>query len=136
MYERLGMVMKIKNKIVLGSTEALKELMENPDIPIKTSFKLIKNVKKIDLILESCNEANKKLLEKYGEKNEDGTLKIDEKSNAKIPLEYMNDYLRERNELLETENDIDIDVITIEELAIEKLKPSILMAIDFMIDLT
>lgn len=128
--------MKIKNGVILDSTKALKELMENPEIPIKTSFKLIKNVKKIDLILESCNEANKKLLEKYGEKNEDGTLKIDKDNNAKIPMEHMGDYLKERTELLNTENDIDIDTITVEELSIERIKPAILMAIDYMIDLT
>lgn len=128
------MDMKIKNSVILNSTTALKELMDCPDIPIKVSFKLIKNVKKIDEALETYNAANKKILEKYGEKRDDGNLNFDKDGNIKII--NIDKYVEDRNELLEMENDIDIDVIKVEEFTIDRIKPSLLLAIDYMIDFT
>lgn len=128
------MDMKIKNSVILNSTNALKELMECQDVPVKVSFKLIKNVKKIDAALEAYNATNKMILEKYGERREDGELLIDAEGNLKISLEHIEQYLKDKNELLEMENDIEIDTIKADEFTIEKIKPALLLAIDYMID--
>lgn len=125
--------MKIKNSVIINSVNPLKEIMDYPDVPIKVSFKLIKNAKKIDAILESYNEANRKLLNKYVEKDENGEMKRDKDGNVQISTSCVNDYIRERNELLEVENDIDLEIIDAEELSIERIKPAILLALDYMI---
>ena len=97
--------MKIKNKTVINSVDSLKELL-NYDIPVKTSFKLIKNTKKIDSVLDLYNEANKKLIEKYGDKKENGELDVSPEGNIKISQDKINDYMKEKSDLLEIENDI------------------------------
>ena len=126
--------MKIKNKTILNSVDSLKELL-NYDIPVKTSFKLIKNTKKIDSVLDLYNEANNKLIEKYGDKKEDGELDISPEGNIKISQDKINDYMKEKSDLLEIENDIDIEVIKSDELLLDKVKPSILLALDYMIEI-
>ena len=125
--------MKIKNSVIINGVNPLKEIMDYPDVPIKVSFKLIKNAKKIDAVLESYNEANRKLLNKYVEKDENGEMKRDNDGNVQISTSCVNDYIRERNELLEVENDIDLEIIDAEELSIERIKPAILLALDYMI---
>lgn len=126
--------MKIKNKTILNSVDSLKELL-NYDIPVKTSFKLIKNTKKIDSVLDLYNEANNKLIEKYGDRKESGELDVSPEGNIKISQDKINDYMKEKSDLLEIENDIDIEVIKSDELLLDKVKPSILLALDYMIEI-
>lgn len=126
--------MKIKNKTILNSVDSLKELL-NYDIPVKTSFKLIKNTKKIDSVLDLYNEANNKLIEKYGDRKESGELDVSPEGSIKISQDKINDYMKEKSDLLEIENDIDIEVIKSDELLLDKIKPSILLALDYMIEI-
>ena len=126
--------MKIKNKTILNSVDSLKELL-NYDIPVKTSFKLIKNTKKIDSVLDLYNEANNKLIEKYGDRKESGELDVSPEGSIKISQDKINDYMKEKSDLLEIENDIDIEVIKSDELLLDKVKPSILLALDYMIEI-
>lgn len=126
--------MKIKNKTILNSVDSLKDLL-NYDIPVKTSFKLIKNTKKIDSVLDLYNEANNKLIEKYGDRKENGELDVSPEGSIKISQDKINDYMKEKSDLLEIENDIDIEVIKSDELLLDKIKPSILLALDYMIEI-
>lgn len=82
--------------------------------PLKTSFKLKGIIKKVDGELENYEACRKELLNKHGDKNDDGTVKTDEAGNVSFSGNGFKDFVTEMNEL----NSIDVVVatVTIDEL--------------------
>ena len=124
--------MIIKNKKIVNSIDVLNKLT-NMDLNIKVSYVVAKNISKIDKELEIYNKEKSKLIEKYGEKDEDGKLKIREDGKINIvDLENWNKDIRELNEI---ENEIDIHKINEEDLfkCNCNITPGELMLIDYML---
>ena len=53
-------------------------------MPIRMSRVLTRNARKMENIVKDFDEDKQKILEKYGEKNEDGTLKYTENGGVKV----------------------------------------------------
>ena len=128
--------MKIKNMDLINGVESLRELLNYDNIPIKLSFKLIKNAKKIDAAISDYNDAHKKLIDKYGKKDKDGNLIQDSSGNVSIDTDMAVEFTNEQRTLLQLESDLDIETITIDELEkVSSIKPSIILALSFMFDI-
>lgn len=125
--------MKISNETIVNSVEVLSKLT-SMDLNIKVSYAIAKNINKIEKELEVYNKEKSKLMDKYCEKNEDGTLKSDESGNINI-LDTDN-WKRDFKELLEIENEIELYKINKEDLfkCNCNITPQELILIDFMID--
>ena len=124
--------MLIKNGRLANSIDVLNKLT-TMDLNIKVSYVVAKNISKIDKELEIYNKEKSKLIEKYGEKDEDGKLKIREDSKINIiDIENWNKDIRELNEI---ENEIDIHKINEEDLfkCNCNITPGELMLIDYML---
>ena len=122
--------MKISNERLVNSVGVLSKLT-NLELPIKLSYALSKNITKIDVELKAYNMERGKLLNKYGEKDEEGKLKLSEKGEVNI-LDREN-FNKDVAELLKCESEIDIHLIDLESIDTDiKITPGELMIIDYM----
>lgn len=122
--------MKLSNERLVNSVGVLSKLT-NLELPIKLSYAFSKNITKIDAELKAYNIEREKLLNKYGEKDEEGKLKLSEKGEVNI-LDREN-FNKEIAELLQCESEIDIHLIDLEKIDTEiKITPGELMIIDYM----
>lgn len=86
---------------------------------------------KIDAELKAYNVEKRKLLNKYGEKDNEGNLKQNEKGEVNI-LDIEN-FNKEISELLKCESEVDIHLIDLESINTDiKITPGELMIIDYM----
>ena len=122
--------MKLSNERLVNSVGVLSKLT-NLELPIKLSYAFSKNITKIDAELKAYNIEREKLLKKYGEKDEEGKLKVSEKGEVNI-LDREN-FNKEIAELLQCESEIDIHLIDLESINTDiKITPGELMVIDYM----
>ena len=124
--------MIIKNEKLVNSVGVLSKL-NNMSLNIKVSYAIAKNINKIEKELEIYNKEKAKLIDKHGEKDEEGKLKVDESGNIKI-LDKEN-WNKDFKELLEIEAEIDIHKINEEDLFKcdnANITPGELMLVDYM----
>lgn len=122
--------MKLSNERLVNSVGVLSKLT-NLELPIKLSYVFSKNITKIDAELKAYNIEREKLLNKYGEKDEEGKLKLSEKGEVNI-LDREN-FNKEIAELLQCESEIDIHLINLEKVDAKiNITPGELMVIDYM----
>lgn len=122
--------MKLSNERLVNSVGVLSKLT-NLELPIKLSYAFSKNITKIDAELKAYNMEREKLLNKYGEKDEEGKLKLSEKGEVNI-LDREN-FNKDVAEFLKCESEIDIHLIDLESIDTDiKITPGELMIIDYM----
>lgn len=124
--------MKLSNEKLVNSIGVLSKLT-NMELPIKLSYAFSKNITKIDRELTTYNKERGKLIEKYGEKDEEGKLKTKEDGTINIlDIESFNSDLKE---ILEIETEVDIHVIDLEKVDTNiNITPGDLMAIYYMFE--
>lgn len=129
------MKLNLSNERVVNTINALSKL-NNAQLPIKVAYAISKNVNKIESELKVYNTEKAKLVNKYGEKDKEGKLKVGENGNVSLKEEHIEDYNRDIKELLSIENEIDIHMIQLDDLLNSdyNISPSELMTIDFMIN--
>ena len=105
-------------------------------LTIKASDAVSKNIKKIEKEIEAYNEERAKLLDKYGEKDEDGNLVVSEEQNIKIVPENVEKWNKDLSELLDIEVEVDIHKLKFSVLEESGTVMSIsgIQSIDFMLE--
>lgn len=131
------MKLNLSNERIVNTIDVLGEL-NNAKLPVKVAYAITKNINKINSELKAYNKEKAKLIEKYGEKDKEGKLKVDKKGNIPLKKEHIEDYNRDIAELLAIENEMDIHMINLDDLLNSNcnISPAGLVAIDFMIDFT
>ena len=83
-------------------------------VPIRMSFIINRNRKKLEDVVRDIDENRQKLLEKYGERQPGGKLNIDENGGVKIvdPEAFSNELM----EILNADIDITLDRIALEDI--------------------
>lgn len=125
--------MKLSNRKIVDSLSTLKTIAQK-QLPVKVSYAISKNISKIESILNIYNKEKEKLLEKYGEKDEEGQLKSNEYGQIVINKSCEKDWEKDINDLLEIENEIDIHKFSIDLLGEYSMSPIELTSIDYMIE--
>lgn len=97
--------MKLKMFEIRNMKEPLEKLIDK-QIPVKVAFRLNNLVKQFDEHLTDIEQYRVKLINTYGVKNE-------EKGEIEVPPKKMKDFMREMNELLNEEVDVDINPINV-----------------------
>lgn len=110
---------------------ALKEL-SSQKLPIEVAFAIKGIKKKIEEELDKYEEVRKDILARHGEKNEDGSLKIDQDKNVVFAEGKMEEFLQELNELVNHE--VDVGKIPIKSLAGATITADQLMYLGDLID--
>lgn len=124
--------MKLTNGKILNDSAKLSEIAQK-QLPVKASFAIAKNLAKLETELKTYNTEREKLIEKYSVKDEKGKTIIDENNQIKIQEEYLRDWNKDFQELLDIENEVDIHTFSIEALNGYNMSASELMLIGCMI---
>ena len=125
-------MLKLTNKEIVNSIEALKNL-STKELDVKTSFKIAKNIKTIDEISNIFIEEKRKLVSKYGIKDDKGNLKLDDNGVAEIDKDNLEEWNRSYAELLEIENNIEVEKIKLSDLDV-RVSAQELLAIEYMLE--
>jgi len=75
------------------------------------------------------------LIDKYGEKDETGELKVDENGNCRVPPESINDFNAEMTELLNSEIEINANKLNINDLEEMEFTPSEMIALEPFVEM-
>ena len=86
--------------------------MSQKKMPIKMSRILTRNMRKMESIVQDFDEDRNKLVEKYGERKEDGSLNYNENGGVKI----MDDGFNELFEIMNMEVDITYDKLSEQDI--------------------
>jgi hypothetical protein len=119
--------MKLKNGKIFNSKKALDKI-KNTSLPIKTAYKIAKITKVIDEQYNFIVTQQNEIIKKYGTE-ENGCYGI--KAND---YENLNKYAKDFNEVLEIEEEIEIQKISLEELEKVELTINDVESIDFLIE--
>ncbi len=112
-------------KFQLGEIRNMKDPMTillEKDIPIKVAWNLTKLVKKFDIELGEIENFRVMLVQKFGDKNDNGEVKV--------PPDKMDEFVNELNEVLGTEVEIDFTPISIDEFGDLHLSTKDLLSLD------
>ena len=119
--------MKVKLSKLWNSQKALGALNVIKDLPIKTSYWIGKNTKKISREVTEIEEKRKELVKKYGVEND--------KKETSVPQEKMEEFSKEFYDLLDTEIDVDLRIFNIDEFTGKSgLTGQDMLQIDFLFE--
>lgn len=122
--------MKISNEKLVNSIGVLTKLT-NMELPIKLSYAISKNITKIDRELVAYNKEREKLIQKYGEKDEEGKLKT--KEDGTINILDIESFNKDLKEILDIETEVDINLIDLEKVNVDiNITPGEIMLVDYM----
>jgi len=124
----------IKLSDLVNSTETLQKLSQK-DFKAKLAWSIARLLKAADVEIQSFNEARVALIKKYGAKDENGELIMDDKGNCKIPPEALGDFNVEFNELTNSEVEINANKIKIELLEDIDFTPSDMATLEPFVDM-
>jgi len=113
----------VKIQDIVNAIETF-NIMSNKEMPIKTSFKVARIAKELDKEYQLFNETRRKAIETYGEKDENGELKIDDKGNVALIQDKIETFSAEMNELLNNEVSLNTAPFTLSELEGITLTPA------------
>jgi hypothetical protein len=116
--------MKIKLEKVWDSQVAL-QTVQDLRLPIKMSYWLGRNIQRLSSEIKDIDKKRVELVKKYGVENEQHQFNVTPENKDK--------FVKEFEELLSEEVEIDIKQYTIEEFGNAQLSPEVCIAIEFMI---
>lgn len=108
-------MINVKLSELLDSTETLKKLSQK-DFKAKLAWSISRLLKAAEQEIQEFNDTRMNLINKYGEKGDDGQLVTDDKGNCRIIPENIQEFSNELNELINTEVEINANPIDIELL--------------------
>jgi len=129
----------IRNSQLNNETiEALNNLIEL-DINASAAFKLTRIIKELSSIVEDKLTMEKRILEKWVEKDENGQIVRPKDQNGNVVEDAVNivdveTFTREMNDLMAVENTIDFDKLNFEDLKLETAKVKDLIKLEFLFD--
>lgn len=118
-------MIKLTGNNIMTITPVLRELVNKP-FKGSISFKLMRLMKKIDEESKTLEGVRNNLLKKYGKKNQDGILTIQEDK-----IEECN---KELEELINTEIEINAEKIPVSAFEKIEITPAQALAIETIID--
>lgn len=123
--------------VTIDSLLMIKPILQklaNTSMSAKEAFQVLKMLKLVDKEYESIETVQKKMLDKYGDRDEDGCFNFDEKGNFIIKKELINDYVKEMQTFFDEKIELNCSKIPINILNKIELTPAQLMAIENFIE--
>jgi len=133
------MGIKVKNaQLTQDAVGALNTILEL-DINATAAFRLTRIIKELSSIVDDKIKMEKRILDKYVEKDESGNpIRPKDESGKEIEnsvnILNMDAFTQEMNQLMEIENEIPYDRLKFEDLKLETAKVKDLMRIEFLFD--
>lgn len=136
-----GLNLNLKNYEIINATNAIKDLIKNPDMETKAKWNFIKNLNKFQAIFEDYSKLEIDLIKKYALKDENDEVLIyadddgeHKKGNPKFAPANQAKYIKERTELLQCDSDVDIHKIKLDDLPSKIEDGTLLLLCSFLIE--
>ena len=127
----------IKNSQLGHETMESLDKLTDLDINAAIAFKLTRIIKEISSIVEDKIKMEKRILDKYSEKDEEGNV-INPKNEkgdtiqGAVNITNMDNFSSEMKDLMEVENEIGYERINFEDLNLKTAKVKDLMKLEFL----
>lgn len=127
----------VKNSQLGPETMESLDKLTDLDINASIAFKLTRIIKEISSIVEDKVKMEKRILDKYSEKDEDGNLVSPKDDQGKsiqgaVNITNMDSFSSEMKDLMEVENEIGYERINFEDLNLKTAKVKDLMKLEFL----
>lgn len=127
----------IKNSQLTSETISALNMLIDLDINAKIAFKLTRIIKELSSIVEDKVKMEKKILDKWVEKDENGEVVIPKNEDGtpiegSVNITNVESFSKEMKELMDIENEIPFDSIDFDELGLETAKVKDLIKLEFL----
>jgi hypothetical protein len=122
-------MIKIKLSDVVNATETFNKIMQQ-SFKGSLAFKIARLARELDKEMQTFNSERQKIIQKYGEKDENGELKIDENGNVKFENSKIQEINDEFNSLLNTELEINADKLPMDSIDAFEITPQEMLGIE------
>jgi len=131
------MSIKVKNSELSNETISALNSLIDTDINATCAFRLTRIIKELSSIVEDKSKLEKKLIEKYTQKDESGNATqvlneggsvVEGAVNITDPEQFQN----EMSDLMEIENEIPYEKVNFEDLKLETAKVKDLITLEFL----
>lgn len=119
---------------LLNSVDSLKQLSNRP-VKARLAYMAAKIIKEADVEVANFNEARLKLINQYSEKDENGTIKTDEKNNVLLIPDKINDFNSELSDLLNTQIVFNTNKLKMEDLDELEFTPNEIITLEPFIEM-
>lgn len=126
-------MIELKIGQLLDSIETLKQLSGEP-LKARVAFMIARIIKETDTEVTNYNETRSNLINKYGKKNEDGTLEVDSKNNVQFEPEDVPTFNAELSDLLNTTITLNADKIKMDDLENLEFTPAEILMLEPFIE--
>jgi len=114
--------MTVTLNTIMGSTEVLQQLL-NINFPARTAYKIARLLAEIEKEQEIVHKTRTQLIDKYGQKDENGKFILNEEKNIQLKPDCVEKFNQELMELLETNIELTSPYLKLEELEIANFTP-------------
>ena len=122
-------MIKIKLSDIVNATETFNKIMQQ-SFKGSLAFKIARLARELDKEMQTFNEERQKIIQKYGNKDENGELIIDENGNIKFDNANIEEINQEFNSLLETELEINADKLPMDSIDNFEITPQEMLNIE------
>jgi len=122
-------MIKIKLSDVVNATETFNKIMQQ-SFKGSLAFKIARLARELDKEMQTFNEERQKIIQKYGNKDENGELIIDKNGNVKFDNTKLEEINQEFNSLLETELEINADKLPMDSIDNFEITPQEMLNIE------
>lgn len=118
---------------LMNAAPALRELSEK-SFTGATTFKIARLIREVDKEIKTFEEERMKIVNKYGEKDENGELATQEDGTVKIIEDKINECNQELVDLLNAEVEINAEKLKEEVFEKIELTPALVIAIEGLVE--
>ena len=122
-------MIKIKLNDVVNATETFNKIMQQ-SFKGSLAFKIARLARELDTEMKTFNEERQKIIQKYGNKDENGELIVDENGNVKFDNTKLEEINQEFNSLVETELEINADKLPMDSIDNFEITPQEMLNIE------
>lgn len=120
--------MRVNMSEILNAMNIVRSLANTP-MKAKAAYKVARLVNAIDKEYSMFQEVRNELINKYGVRDENDNLKIDENNNYSIKKELINQFNTEFNELLAEEIDLNVNPLNMNDVDEKTFTPNEMIAL-------
>lgn len=118
---------------ILNSSETFREI-STKSVPVKTAFRIARLIRELDKENVTFDESRRKIIEKYAERDENGGMKQTDEGNVILQQDKINECNSEMLDLLNTEIEINVDKLHVDDLGDIELTPAQTLSLEAFIE--
>jgi len=126
-------MIKIKLNDVVNAIETFNKIMQQ-SFKGSLAFKIARLARELDTEMKTFNEERQKIIQKYGKKDENGELIVDDNGNVNFDKNSLIEINQEFNSLLETELEINADKLPMDSIDEFEITPQEMLNIEIFFE--